>query len=91
MEYVGVLHLLKDHVKETWTQFWANLSTPAAGETTGGAEGSLENKEETNFRSRVKVKLERLRQQSIRTIDNSSTDLEDYSHLTRYYIISTVK
>lgn len=79
MEYVGVLHLIKDHVKETWTQFWANISSPA--EATDGDERFSEH--EINFRSRVKVKLDRLRQQSIRAIDSSSTEQDDFSHLTR--------
>ncbi|ODM96455.1 Membrane-associated transporter protein, partial [Orchesella cincta] len=76
VEYVGVLHLLKDHVKETWTQFWANFSS--SSDVNGG-----EDEKESNFRGRIKEKLERLKRQSIRIIDNSSNGQEDYSHLTR--------
>ncbi|CAL8075117.1 unnamed protein product [Orchesella dallaii] len=75
VEYVGVLHLLKDHIKETWTQFWANYSS--SSDVNGG-----EDEKESNFRGRIKEKLERLKQRSIQIIDNSSNGQEDYSHLT---------
>ncbi|ODM88550.1 Solute carrier family 45 member 4 [Orchesella cincta] len=47
VEYVGVLHLLKDHVKETWTQFWANFSS--SSDVNGG-----EDEKESNFRGRIR-------------------------------------
>lgn len=82
VQYVGILHVMKDHIKETWTQFWANL--PNSSVNCGGDGGDSHDEKDINFRSRIKDKLNMLKQQSIRAIDSSSSDQEDYSHLTRY-------
>ena len=69
MEYVGLFHTLKDRLRERWTQYWYA--------------GNDEEEKETNFRAKVKDKLEKLKQRTISRINHSSTAEEDYGHLTR--------
>ncbi|CAG7659647.1 unnamed protein product [Allacma fusca] len=68
IEYVGWVHALKDRLKENWTQFWHSETE----------------EKETNFRAKVKDKLEKLTQRTITRINHSSNNEEgDFSHLTR--------
>lgn len=85
LEYVGLWHILKDRVRESWTGFWSDNRQ----QTTGSIDGQVGvgvgvDERESNFRERVKARCETLRTQSIRRIDRSSSQDQDYSHLTRY-------
>jgi len=87
VEYVGFFHALKDRLKESWTQYW--LSDSSGGNTGGSGGDGFADDRETNFRIKVKEKLERLKHQTIRKIDRSSSLDEDFSHLTRFvYFLS---
>jgi hypothetical protein len=79
VEYVGFFHALKDQVKESWTQYWHSSDASTAD----GGNGFVDDRE-TNFRVKVKERLERLKKQSIRRIDRTSSVDEDFSHLTRF-------
>ena len=84
VEYVGFFHLLKDRVKESWTQFWLNRRKE--DEVDGNGQQFPDLEKETNFRKKVKEKLERLREETIRKINHSaqdSQDQQDFSHIYR--------
>jgi hypothetical protein len=85
VEYVGFFHALKDRLKESWTQYWLSDSSGSGGVgiSAAGGDGFADDDRETNFRIKVKEKLERLKHQTIRRIDRSSSLDEDFSHLTR--------
>jgi hypothetical protein len=82
LEYVGFLHLLKDRVREGWSQFWERSGSEEGQEGAGGGEG-VSTERETNFRKRVREKLDRLKEQTIRKINHSDQDQEDFTHIYR--------
>lgn len=71
VEYVGFFHLLRDQIRESWTQFRSSLNQTQT-ETLSS---------ETNFRNKVKERLERFTNEAIRQIDKQD---QDFSHLKRY-------
>lgn len=83
IEYVGFFQVVKDQVREGWTQFWGQASTPPPPIVEQGDDASSCPDRETNFRTKVKERLDRLKKQTVRRIDRSSSVDEDFSHLTR--------
>jgi len=79
-DYVGWWGVLRARVGEVWAGM---LEQRQESEATGP---TPELDRETNFRIKVKEKLERLKVETIRKINSSATDSqeqEDFSHITR--------
>jgi len=76
LEYVGVLQLLKDRLKDSWTQWRTGVSSEAANES---AQGDHDGE---SLKKRVKQRVSRFTERTLRRID-STTNPEDFSHLTR--------